>query len=113
MKKNLLFAVALVAGCIQAATIVSKSTGSVVEVGPIEGNATPAVRAAVARLRNGDTLRFVKGEYHFFEEGAKDRFLASVGSSTGMKKAVVHLEEVPALSSMARPFRSSSSGATA
>jgi hypothetical protein len=56
------------------------------------GNATPAVRAAVARLKDGYTLRFAKGEYHFFEEGAKDRFLASVGSSTGMKKAVVHLE---------------------
>ena len=92
MKKNLLVTVALVAGCIQATTIVPKSTGSVVEVGPVVGNATPAVRAAVARLKNGDTLRFVKGEYHFFEEGAKDRFLASVGSSTGMKKAVVHLE---------------------
>ena len=70
MKKNLLFAVALVAGCIQAATIVSKSTGSVVEVGPIEGNATPTVRAAVARLRNGDTLRFshynIDNEYAWY-----------------------------------------------
>ena len=92
MKKNLLVTVALVAGCIQATTIVPKSTGSVVEVGPVVGNATPAVRAAVARLKDGYTLRFAKGEYHFFEEGAKDRFLASVGSSTGMKKAVVHLE---------------------
>ena len=68
------------------------SAGTVVEIRPINGNATPAVCVAVARLRNGDTLRFAKGEYHFFEEGAKDRFLASVGSSTGMKKAVVHLE---------------------
>ena len=66
--------------------------GAVVEVGPVEGNATPAVRAAVERLKDGDTLRFAKGEYHFFEEGAKDHFLASVGSSTGMKKVVVHLE---------------------
>ena len=66
--------------------------GAVVEVSPVKGNATPAVCAAVARLKNGDTLLFSKGEYHFFEEGAKDRFLASVGSSTGMKKAVVHLE---------------------
>jgi len=66
--------------------------GAVIEVGPVEGNATPAVRAAVERLRDGDTLRFAKGEYHFFEEGAKEHFLASVGSSTGMKKVVVHLE---------------------
>ena len=41
--------------------------GGVVEVGPVEGNATPAVRAAAARLKDGDTLRFAKGEYHFFE----------------------------------------------
>ena len=96
MKKNVIAAVALVAGCIQAATLVPGSSpapaGSVVEVGPVEGNATPAVRAAVARLKDGDTLRFAKGEYHFFEEGAKEHFLASVGSSTGMKKVVVHLE---------------------
>ena len=64
---------------------------AVVEVSPVNGNATPAVSAAVARLRDGDTLRFANGEYHFFEKGAKDLFLASAGSSTGMKKAVVHL----------------------
>ena len=96
MKKNVIAAVALVAGCIQAATLVPGSSpapaGSVVEVGPVEGNATPAVRAAVARLKDGDTLRFAKGEYHFFEKGAKEHFLASVGSSTGMKKVVMHLE---------------------
>ena len=65
---------------------------AVVEVSLVNGNATPAVSAAVARLRDGDTLRFANGEYHFFEEGAKDLFLASAGSSTGMKKAVVHLD---------------------
>ncbi|MBQ6339416.1 MAG: hypothetical protein IJI36_09740 [Kiritimatiellae bacterium] len=68
------------------------AAGAVIEVGPVEGNATPAVRAATERLKDGDTLRFAKGEYHFFEEGAKDHFLASVGSSTGMKKVVMHLE---------------------
>ena len=68
------------------------SAGSVVEVGPVEGNSTPAVVAAAARLRDGDTLRFAPGEYHFHEEGAKDHFLASVGSSTGMKKVVLHLK---------------------
>ena len=66
--------------------------GNVVEVAQVEGNATPAVRAAAALLKDGDTLRFAKGEYHFFEEGAEAHFLASVGSSTGMKKVVVHLE---------------------
>jgi hypothetical protein len=72
--------------------VVCIAGGAVIEVGPVEGNATPAVRAAVERLGDGDTLRFAKGEYHFFEEGAKEHFLASVGSSTGMKKVVVHLE---------------------
>ena len=74
------------------AAVVCVAGGAVVEVGPVEGNATPTVRAAVERLQDGDTLRFAKVEYHFFEEGAKDHFLASVGSSTGMKKVVVHLE---------------------
>ena len=68
------------------------ASAATIEIGPCDGNATPAVVAAAARLRDGDTLRFAKGEYHFFEEGAADVFLASVGSSTGMKKAVFHLE---------------------
>ena len=79
-------------GALVAVVAALAAQGGIVEVSPVKGNATPSVCAAAARLRNGDTLRFAKGEYHFFEEGAKDRFLASVGSSTGMKKAVVHLE---------------------
>ena len=70
----------------------SASAGNVVEMRPVNGNATPAVCAAVARLRDGDTLRFSAGEYHFHEEGAKPVFLASPGSSTGMKKVVFHLD---------------------
>ena len=84
MRLAILVWVGVVAVCIAG--------GAVIEVGTVEGNATPTVRAAVERLRDGDTLRFAKGEYHFFEEGAKEHFLASVGSSTGMKKVVVHLE---------------------
>jgi hypothetical protein len=68
------------------------ASGAVVEVVPVEGNATPAVRAAVTRLENGGTLRFARGEYHFYEEGAEEIFLASAGSSTGMKKVVFHLD---------------------
>ncbi|MBR0506123.1 MAG: hypothetical protein IJJ84_12020 [Kiritimatiellae bacterium] len=68
------------------------ASGAVVEVSPVEGNATPAVRAAVERLEDGGTLRFAPGEYHFFEDGATDVFLASPGSSTGWKKAVFHLD---------------------
>ena len=77
---------------VAAACCVTLSQGAVMDVAPVEGNATPAVRAVAARLKDGDTLRFAKGEYHFFEEGTKEMFLASVGSSTGMKKVVVHLE---------------------
>lgn len=73
-------------------TLACSSSGTVVEVAPVDGNATPAVRAAVARLEDGGTLRFAKGEYHFFEKGAEDVFLASAGSSTGWKKAVFHLK---------------------
>ena len=70
------------------------ASGAVVDVSPVEGNATPAVQAAVKRLGNGGILRFAKGEYHFFEDGAGDVFLASAGSSTGMKKVVFHLEDL-------------------
>ena len=83
---------ALTIGAAAVALAAHSAVGAVVAVGPVKGNATPAVRAAAARLRDGDTLRFAKGEYHFFEEGAKEHFLASVGSSTGMKKVVMHLE---------------------
>lgn len=70
----------------------STKTGTIVEVGPCEGNATPVVISAAARLGSGDTLRFSPGEYHFYSDCAKELFLASPGSSTGMKKAVLHLE---------------------
>ena len=77
---------------LSGALATGSAVGAVVEIAPCDGNATPAVMAAVERLRDGGTLRFAPGEYHFFEEGAKDLFLASVGSSTGMKKVVLHLE---------------------
>ena len=65
--------------CLAAAPLgAGRLDATVFVVGPCSGNATPAVRAAAERLRDGDTLRFAKGEYHFFEEGAKDRFLAVV-----------------------------------
>ena len=77
---------------LSGALATGSAVGAVVEIAPCNGNATPAVRAAVERLRDGGTLRFAPGEYHFFEEGAKDLFLASVGSSTGMKKVILHLK---------------------
>ena len=74
--------VAMVEGGLRAA---------VVEVVPCDGNATPTVVSAAARLRDGDTLRFAHGEYHFHADGAKSQFLSSPGSSTGMKKVVFYL----------------------
>ena len=78
-----ILAAAVAAGGLRAA---------VIEVGPCDGNATPAVVFAAARLRDGDTLRFAPGEYHFHVDGAKDLFLSSPGSSTGMKKVALLLE---------------------
>ena len=79
-------------GPLMSIAFLHSASAAVIEVGPCDGNATPAAVAAAARLRDGDTLRFAPGEYHFFEDGAKDLFLASVGSTTGMKKVVLHLE---------------------
>ena len=77
---------------LMALASLQSASAATIEIGPCDGNATPVVAAAAAQLRDGGTLRFAPGEYHFFEEGAKDLFLASVGSSTGMKKVVLHLE---------------------
>ena len=68
------------------------SCGAVIDIDICQGNATPALAAAASRLRDGGTLRFAPGEYHFFENGAKDVFLASPGSSTGQKKVALHIE---------------------
>ena len=77
---------------LMALASLQSASAATIEIGPCDGNATPVVAAAAAQLRDGGTLRFAPGEYHFFEEGAKALFLASVGSSTGMKKVVLHLE---------------------
>lgn len=60
--------VAMVEGGLRAA---------VVEVVPCNGNATPTVVSAAARLCDGDTLRFAHGEYHFHADSAKSQFLSS------------------------------------
>jgi len=65
---------------------------AIIGIGPIQGDNTAQVVAAAARLHDGDTLRFAKGEYHFHERTGKDVFLASPGSQTGMKKVLVHLK---------------------
>ena len=62
------------------------------EIAPAEGNATPRVVAAVKAMRDGDTLRFKKGEYHFYEEGAIVRPVMSGATSWGEKKLVFGFE---------------------
>ena len=62
------------------------------EIAPAEGNATPRVVAAVKAMRDGDTLRFKKGEYHFYEEGAIVRPVMSGTTSWGEKKLVFGFE---------------------
>ena len=62
------------------------------EIAPAEGNATPRVVAAVKSMRDGDTLRFKKGEYHFYEEGAIVRPVMSGATSWGEKKLVFGFE---------------------
>lgn len=64
----------------------------VIGLQPAAGDNTAQVVEAVSRLGDGDTLKFEKGEYHFHEQSGKDLFLASPGSSTGMKKVLVHLK---------------------
>ena len=54
-------------------------------------NATPAVIAALSKLENGGTLRFEKGEYHFYEEGTLKRFYAVSNNDAGEKSIVFPL----------------------
>ena len=59
-----------------------------IEIDPTDGNATPCVAAAVRQMKDGGTLRFKKGEYHFFEEGTHAKELAIGGRSWGEKKVL-------------------------
>ncbi|MCQ2389589.1 MAG: hypothetical protein MJ138_07735 [Kiritimatiellae bacterium] len=63
-----------------------------VNVSPGEGNATPRVVAAVKAMKDGDTLRFAKGEYHFFEDGAQPKRLMAGSTSWGEKKLLFGFE---------------------
>lgn len=59
---------------------------------PAEGNLTPRVVEAVKAMKDGDTLCFRKGEYHFYEEGAIVRSVMSGSTSWGEKKLVFGFE---------------------
>lgn len=82
---GLLFASAFLAGTLQA---------KVVDVAPSGGNDTPHVTAAVAALKDGDTLRFAKGTYHFHPDGAMRRRLLPCGSTGGERSVAMCFEDL-------------------
>jgi hypothetical protein len=63
---------------------VAKSTG--------DENASPAVAKAIASLKDGDTLKFEKGEYHFHVEGTTRKYIVSCGGKSGEKNMVFSFE---------------------
>jgi len=54
-------------------------------------NSTPDVVAAIEQLREGGTLLFEKGEYHFFEQGCFIGTFAPSNNETGIKNVVFPL----------------------
>lgn len=57
-------------------------------ISPASSNATPQVVAAVRAMRDGDTLRFEKGVYHFYEEGTVRRRLNVLNGKMDEKKVL-------------------------
>ena len=64
------------------------ASGMDVELGPIDGNATPAVVRAMAQAASGGMLRFKPGTYHFHEDGTVKRFLVTGCGLAGEKNCV-------------------------
>ncbi len=56
-----------------------------------KNNSTPLVRRAIDELRDGGTISFEKGEYHFFEEGALEGFFVVCNNNSGVKRVVFPL----------------------
>ena len=54
-------------------------------------NATPLVVHALSQLKDGGTLIFEPGEYHFYEDGALCRYLTPSNNSSGQKSIVFPL----------------------
>ena len=51
-------------------------------------NFTPDVIDAIAEIKNGGTIFFECGEYHFYDQGSHEGFFAPSNNETGMKKVV-------------------------
>ncbi len=49
-------------------------------------NFTPKVVSAINELKNGGIIEFEKGEYHFFPEGAVEKYFAPTNNGNGIKK---------------------------
>lgn len=82
MKLRVAVSVAMTASAVFAKTLT---------IGPIAGNATPHVAAAVMAMADGDTLLFKKGEYHFDVDGAHNEYVVSSGCKNGDKRVVFSL----------------------
>ena len=57
--------------------------GATLEMRPCGGNDTPSVTAAIAEMKDGDTLCFKTGVYHFHPDGGTRRRLLPSGSKGG------------------------------
>ncbi|MBE6570672.1 MAG: hypothetical protein E7656_00290 [Ruminococcaceae bacterium] len=56
-----------------------------------EKNYTPEIISELSHIKNGETLFFEKGTYHFFEEGAFEGFFAPTNNETGIKRVAFPL----------------------
>ena len=58
----------------------------VITLTPNQKNTTPKVVEALGKLKDsgGGELYFEKGEYHFFKDGAIERFVAVSNNRSGM-----------------------------
>ena len=71
------------------------SAGTVTVANRVEGeNASPAVAKAIASLKDGDTLKFEKGEYHFHIEGTTRKYIVSSGLNVGNFTTTMYLPTV-------------------
>lgn len=58
----------------------------------MEGNASPLLAQTIKGLKDGDTLRFEKGDYHFHLEGTTHEYMVTAGCWNGDKDVVFMLD---------------------
>lgn len=80
----------LMMGVLAISAAMSARCGTVeVKIPPKGADATPAIRAAVARLKDGDTLRFAKGDYHLYPDAAESVEQGISNNKYGVRRKVV------------------------